>query len=113
MTKINVEKKIEVKDGKKKQEPTITIELTQEEATAVEVMLERAMREQMTKIEKPSFRVRRQIRKNLTSIEELREGYQILHSAEQKITKAIVCDVLGIEKGKDVRIFKCKIDEKA
>ena len=40
MKKIKVEKKIEVKDGKKKKEPTVTVELTHKEAITVEIMLQ-------------------------------------------------------------------------
>lgn len=113
MKKINVEKKIEVKDGKKKKEPTITVELTHEEALTIEIMLEKAMREQIRMIEKPDFQTRRKIKKCLTSIKELEEGYDILRRAERKITEALVCATLGIPNDGKIRVFKCKIDETA
>lgn len=113
MKKINVEKKIEVKDGKKKKEPTITVELTHEEALTIELMLEKAMREQMRMIEKPDFQTRRMIRKCLTSIKELEEGYDILRHAERKITTALVCATLDIPNDGKIRFEKCVIDETA
>ena len=113
MKKIDVVKKIEVKDGKKKKEPTITVELTQKEALTVELILEKATRGQLRMIEKPDFKTRRKIKKGTTSIKKLEEGYDILRSAECKITTALVCATLDIPNNGKTRVKKCVTDETA
>lgn len=111
MKKIDVVKKIEVKEGKKKKEPTVTVKLTHEEALTVELVLEKAMREQIRMIEKPDFKTRRRIKKDMTSVKELEEGYDILHRAENKITTALVCAALNIPNNGKIRFAGCVIDE--
>ena len=113
MKKIDVVKKIEVKDGKKKKEPTITVELTQKEALTVEILLEKAIRGQLQMIEKPDFKTRRKIKKGTTSIKKLEEGYDILRSAECKITTALVCETLGVPNNGKTRVKKCVTGETA
>lgn len=113
MKKIDVVKKIEVKDGKKKKEPTVTVELTHKEALTVELVLEKAMRGQLRMIEKPDFKTRRKIKRGMTSIKKLEEGYNILHRAENKITTALVCATLNIPNDGKTRVKKCVTNEKA
>ena len=113
MKKIDVVKKIEVKDGKKKKEPTVTVKLTHEEALTVELVLEKAIRGQLRMIEKPDFKTRRKIKRGMTSIKKLEEGYNILHRAENKITTALVCATLNIPNDGKTRVEKCVINEKA
>ena len=113
MKKIDVAKKIEVKDGKKKKEPTVTVELTHKEAIMVELILEKATRGQLRMIEKPDFKTRRKIKKGTTSIKKLEEGYDILRSAECKITTALVCATLDIPNNGKTRVKKCVTDETA
>ena len=111
MKKIDVVKKIEVKDGKKKKEPTVTVKLTHKEALTVELILEKATRGQLRMIEKPDFKTRRKIKKGTTSIKKLEEGYDILRSAECKITTALVCATLDIPNNGKTRVKKCVTDE--
>lgn len=111
MKKIKVEKKIEVKDGKKKKEPTVTVELTHKEAITVEIMLEKAMRGQLRMIEKPDFQTRRKIKRGMTSVKKLEDEYNILHRAESKITMALVCATLNIPNDGKTRVKKCVIDK--
>ena len=113
MKKIDVAKKIEVKDGKKKKEPTVTVELTHKEAIMVELILEKATRGQLRMIEKPDFKTRRKIKKGTTSIKKLEEGYDILRRAEGKITTALVCATLDIPNNGKTRVKKCVTDETA
>lgn len=113
MKKIDVVKKIEVKDGKKKKEPTITVELTHKEALTVELILEKAIRGQLRTIERPDFKTRRKIKKGTTSIKKLEEGYNILNRAENKITTALVCATLNIPNNGKTRVEKCVIGKKA
>ena len=113
MKKIDVVKKIEVKDGKKKKEPTVTVKLTQKEALTVEILLEKAIRGQLQMIEKPDLQTRRKIKRGMISIKKLEEGYDILRSAECKITTALVCATLNIPNNGKTRVKKCVTDETA
>ena len=113
MKKIDVVKKIEVKDGKKKKEPTVTVKLTQKEALTVELILEKATRGQLQMIEKPDLQTRRKIKRGMISIKKLEEGYNILHRAECKITTALVCATLNIPNDGKTRVKKCVTDETA
>ena len=113
MKKIDVVKKIEVKDGKKKKEPTVTVKLTHKEALTVEFILEKATRGQLRMIEKPDFKTRRKIKKGTTSIKKLEEGYDVLRSAECKIITALVCETLDIPNNGKTRVKKCVTDETA
>lgn len=111
MKKIDVVKKIEVKAGKKKKEPTVTVKLTQKEALTIELILEKAMRGQLRMIEKPDFKTRRKIKRGMTSIKKLEKGYNILHRAENKITTALVCATLNIPNDGKASVKKCVIDK--
>ena len=113
MKKIDVVKKIEVKDGKKKKEPTVTVKLTHKEALTVELILEKATRGQLRMIEKPDFKTRRKIKKGTTSIKKLEKGYDILRRAECKVTTALVCATLNIPNDGKTSVTQCVINETA
>lgn len=87
MTQIKV---VEVKTDNKKNNKTIKLELTQEEAAAAIAAVDLARERFDKEIENPSRATRRAIKRGITTEKTLREHHRVLKSVVGKIGSAVV-----------------------